>query len=68
MVKNSVQLVLPQSYREQWAETQSVVEVVIIESFCSSREESEWIPVYYEGKPNYVHPMQDRDTLTKQLP
>ena len=52
----------------QWAENQSVVVVVVIESLCSSREESEQMPVSYEVKPNYVHQMRDRDTLIEQSP
>ena len=42
--------------------------VVIIESPCSRREESEYKPVRYEVKLNYVYLVQDRDILTEQSP
>ena len=44
----------------------SVVGVVIIESPCSSREESEKKPVSYEVKPNHMYPGQN--TLIEKSP
>ena len=60
-----------QLYRKhlgQLAENQSVVVVVIIKSLCSSREESEQMPVSFEVKPNHVHMMWDQDTLKNSHP
>jgi len=50
------------------AENQSVVEVVIIKTPCSSGEEFEQKPASYKVKPNYVYSVQDRDTLIEQSP
>ena len=39
---------------EQRAENQYVAEIIIIESPCSSTEESDYKPLSYDSKMNYV--------------
>ena len=39
---------------EQRAENQNVAGIIIIESPCSSTEESEYKPLSYDSKDNYV--------------
>ena len=53
---------------EQRAENQYVAGVIIIESPCSSSEESDYKPLSYDSKGNYVRQMRDRDTLIEQSP
>ena len=53
---------------EQRDENQYVTGIIIIESPCSSTEESEYKSPSYDSKGNYVQQMQDRDTLIEQSP
>ena len=39
---------------EQWAENRCVAGIIIIESPCSSTEESDYKPLSYDSKANYV--------------
>ena len=48
------------NHLEQRAENQYIAGIIIIESPCSSTEESEYKPLRYDSKGNYV---RDRDTL-----
>ena len=42
------------NHLEQQAENQYVAEIIIIESPCSSTEESDYKPLSYDSKDNYV--------------
>ena len=53
---------------DQRAENQNVAGIIIIESPCSSTEESDYKPLSYDSKGNYVQQMRDRDTLIEQSP
>ena len=53
---------------EQRAENQYVAGIIIIESPCSSTEESDYKSLSYNLKGNYVQQMRDRDTLIEQSP
>ena len=53
---------------EQRAENQYVAGIIIIESPCSSTEESDYKSLSYDSKGNYVQQMRDRDTLIEQSP
>ena len=53
---------------KQRAENQYVAGIIIIESSCSSTEESHYKPLGYDSKGNYVQKMRDRDTLIEQSP
>ena len=53
---------------EQRAENQYVAGIIIIESSCSSTEESDYKSLRYDSKGNYVQQMRDRDTLIEQSP
>ena len=53
---------------EQRAENQYVTGIIIMESSCSSTEESDYKPLSYDSKGNYVQQMRDRDTLIEQSP
>ena len=48
---------------EQRAENQYVAGIIIIESPCSSTEESDYKSLTYDSKGNYVQQIRDRDTL-----
>ena len=39
---------------EQWAENRCIAGIIIIEIPCSSTEESEYKPLSYDSKVNYV--------------
>ena len=52
---------------EQRAENQYVAGIIIMESSCSSTEESDYKSLSYDSKGNYVQQMRDRDTLIEQL-
>ena len=54
--------------QEQRAENQHVAGIIIIESPCSSTEESDYKPLSYDSKGSYVLQMRDRDTLIEQSP
>ena len=41
---------------------------MFIESPCSSTEESDYKPLSYDSKANYMYQMRDRDTLIEQSP
>ena len=53
---------------EQQTENQYVAGIIIMESSCSSTEESDYNSLSYDSKGNYVQQMQDRDTLIEQSP
>ena len=53
---------------EQGAENRCVAGIIIIESPCSSTEESDYKPLSHDSKTNYVLQMRDRDTLIEQSP
>ena len=53
---------------EQRAENQYVAGIIIIESVCSSTEESDYKLLNYDSKGNYVQQIRDRDTLIEQSP
>ena len=53
---------------EQQAENQYVVGIIIMESSCSSTEESDYNSLSYDSKGKYVQQMRDRDTLIEQSP
>ena len=53
---------------EQRAENLYVAGIIIIENSCSSTEESDYKPLSYDSKGNYVQQMRDRDTLIEQSP
>ena len=56
---------------EQRAENQYVAGIIIMESSCSSTEESDYKSLSYDSKGNYkcnVQQMRDRDTLIEQSP
>ena len=53
---------------DQRAENQYVAGLIIIESPCSSTEESDYKSLSYDSKGNYVQQMRDRDTLIEQSP
>ena len=53
---------------EQRAENLYVAGIIIIESSCSSTEESDCKLLSYDSKGNYVQQMRDRDTLIEQSP
>ena len=42
------------NHLEQWAENRCVAGIIIIISPCSSTEESEYKPLSYDSKANYV--------------
>ena len=53
--KNTISFRVYQANRlEQWAENQCVAGIIIIESPCSSTEESDYKPLSYDSKGNYV--------------
>ena len=55
MDKNTISFRVYQANRlEQWAENEYVVGIIIIESPCSSTEESDYKPLSYNSKGNYV--------------
>ena len=55
MNKKTISFHIYQANRlEQWAENQCVAGVIIIESSCSSTEESDYKPLSYDSKGNYV--------------
>ena len=56
------------NHLEQRAENQYVAGIIIIESSCSSTEESDYKSLSYDSKGNYVQQMRDRDTLIEQSP
>ena len=53
---------------EQRAENLYVAGIIIIESSCSSTEESVYKLLSCDSKGNYVQQMRDRDTLIEQSP
>ena len=53
---------------EQWAENRCVAGIIIIESPCSSTDESDYKPLSHASKSNYVLQMRDRNTLIEQSP
>ena len=55
MNKNTISFCVYQANRlEQYAENQCVAGIIIIESPCSSTEESDYKPLSYDLKGNYV--------------
>jgi len=66
-IMNKKKIHLFQAYQanrlEKWTENWSVVGMVIIESPCNGTEESKWISMSYEVKPDYMHPVRNRDIL-----
>ena len=48
---------------DQRAENQYVAGIIIIESPCSSTEESDYKSLSYDSKGNYVQQMRDRDVM-----
>ena len=53
---------------QQRAENQYVAGIIIIESSCSSTEESDYKSLSYDSKGNYVQQKRDRDTVIEQSP
>ena len=53
---------------EQRAESEYVAGIIIMESSCSSTEESDYKSLSYDSKGTYVQQMRDRDTLIEQSP
>ena len=51
---------------EQRAENEHVAGIIIMESSCSSTEESDYKSLSYDSKGNYVQQMRDRYTLIEQ--
>ena len=69
MNKKTISFCVYQANRlEQRAENQYVAGIIIIESPCSSTEESDYKSPCYDSKGNYVQQMRDRDTLIEQSP
>ena len=69
MNKNTISFRIYQAKRlEERAENQYVAGIIIIESPCSSTEESDYKSLIYDLKGNYVQQMRDRDTLIEQSP
>ena len=54
MNKKTISFHIYQANRlEQWAENRCVAEIIIIDSSCSSTEESDYKPLSYDSKGNY---------------
>ena len=69
MNKKTISFCVYQANRlEQRAENQYVAGIILIESPCSSTEESDYKPLSYDSKDNYVLQMRDQDTLIEQSP
>ena len=68
MNKKTISFRIYQANRlEQRAKNQYVAGIIIIESSCSSTEESDYKSLSYDSKGNYVQQMRDRDTLIETV-